>query len=260
MKKKRLKNWSSGSLKKLNERDFIEVFATAIADRTILNTGTFEFENKIKHGAPKNSIDLLLKEAERRKIPLSSIAKKFAGNTFSGKSFISDICAPSSWKRYEIHSAGALLTILRGENVDFSNYEFDARINGIISKRERQVDLLLTRESPKHIVACEFRNFQKTKISIDAVEAFNTKLHDIDANKGVMLTPIGYQAGAITTSNHYGIVLFTFREIDGSKLLGIHPEKSSQISLDKKYWLLEKDSNQRWVFNGTLTGDGKRNI
>lgn len=252
-KKKRLRKWSSETLTKLNDRDFIEVFVTAITDRTILKTSSLEFENKIKHGAPKHSIKLLLKEAKRRNIPLSKIAERFTNDAFSGNSFIRDLCAPASWKRYEIHAAGALLTLLESENVDFGSYEFDARIIGKITKRERQVDLLLVSEEPRHVVACEFRHYKEYPISIDAVEAFKTKLNDINANKGVMLTPHGYQSGAKATADHYKIVLFTFKEIKGDELLRLQPEKSSMISVGHNYWILEKDNKISWVFGGTLT-------
>ena len=252
-RKKRVTKWSSSTLARLNDIDFINVFATAISDRSILKTGPLKFENKIKKGAPGHSIKLLLKEAERRKIPLSTIAEKFVEDAFTGKSFVSDLCAPSSWKRYEIHSAGALLTLMKEENVIIDSYEFDARIIGKITKRERQIDLLLKRYKPEHIVACEFRNYQESTITIEAVEAFSTKLKDIDVNKGVMFTPLGYQSGAIVTAKHYGISLFKFREVGSEELKDLYPEKAPLISAENKYWILERDDNTSWIFSGNLT-------
>ena len=253
MYKKRFKEWSPECLTKLNDEDFISVFATAVEDRTILKTGYLEFENKLKQGAPLNSIELLSKEAERRNIPLSLIAKKFKDNAFAGKSFISNLCAPKSWKRYEIHAAGALLTILKGEKVDFGSYEFDAKIIGKTTKSERQIDLLLKRLNPIHIVACEFKNYQTRTISIDRVEALATKLKDINANKGVMITGKGYQKGAIQVANKYGIVLFIFKEIEPNNLKLKYPDKLDKINDYKTYWLFETIEGMSWVFSGKLT-------
>lgn len=252
-KKKRLKKWTLDVLEKLSEKDFIEVFETAISDRTILSVGPLEFENKIKHGAPGSSVELLLREAERRQIPLSTIAKHFAKKAVTGQSFISDICAPSSWKRYEIHAAAALLTVLRSEKANVDAYEFDARIIGKITKRERQVDLLLIRWRPRHIVVCEFRRYQTSPIAIKDVEAYVTFLNDINVNKGVMFTPCGYQEGATATAKHYGIVLFKFREVGPNELKSLYPEKASLISDDQLYWELVRDDDSSWIFGGTLT-------
>jgi hypothetical protein len=256
-KKKWLKSWSINSLSKLSDQAFIEVFINAISDRSIIKTGPLEFENKIKHGAPKGSIECLLKEAERRRIPLSTIAERFAKNAFSGNSFVSDLCAPSTWKRYEIHAAGSLLKILAHENVKFDTYVFDARVAGKITKTDRQVDLLIVRENPRHVVACEFRNYQKAPISIKDVEAFISKLEDIDANKGVMFTPLGYQSGAIASAQHYGIVLFKFWEVDANELKNLYPKEATVVNLDDKYWILERDDKTSWVFSGALTENAR---
>ncbi|MBC8236266.1 restriction endonuclease [bacterium] len=253
-KKKRLRRWSSESLAKLNDEELIEVFITAVSDRSDLETRVLEIKNRIKDGAPPHAIELLLREAERRKIPLSTIAKQFADEAFSGNSFVSDICAPTSWKRYEIHAAGAILTMLRGEKIQLDTCEFDARVTGKITGEERQVDLLIGSNKPRNVVACEFKDYQNHSITVGTVEAFATKLKDIGANKGMMITPKGYQSGAVATAKHYGIVLFRLREVGTEELRKSHPEKASLVNDNNTYWIFEtEDGTSSWTLSGRLT-------
>jgi hypothetical protein len=65
--------WDEEYLKKLSDEDFIEVFAIGVADRTILSVNMLELHNPIRHGAPSESVDILLSEAFRRKIPLPTL-------------------------------------------------------------------------------------------------------------------------------------------------------------------------------------------
>ena len=45
------------------------------------------------------------------------------------------------------------------------------------------------------------------KVSVDEVEEFRTKLDDLNAHKGIMVTTVGYQSGALKTAEAYGIAL-----------------------------------------------------
>ena len=54
------------------------------------------------------------------------------------------------------------------------------------------------------LVECKCYNY---KISVDEVEEFHSKIDDIGAHKGIMVTTLGYQSGAIKTAKGRGIGL-----------------------------------------------------
>ena len=248
-KQKRLTRWNESNLRKLNDEDFIEVSAVAIADRTNLRVDMLDIKNRINQGAPPESIDMLLKEARRRKIPLATIATRFVEKAKSGDSFISTIVTPPAWKRYEMYAALVIIKGLTSRKVKFDSYEFDARIKGKISGSTRQVDLLIRCQQPLHVVACEFKEFLKDRVSIGYVESLVTKLKDVSANKGVIATSIGYQEGAIPTAKHYGIDLLTLKERYGKSILEKYPQAKLPNTINEKYWMLEDENGLMSIFS-----------
>ena len=131
MKKKRIKKWNKDNICKLDNETFIEIATQATMDRSIIKTSNISIENKNKSGAPPESIDLILKETERRHIPLSVIAEKFVDLAKNKKSFFGmNFVYPKKWKRYEIHVADVLIKLLNEKNVDYDSYDFDAKSCG----------------------------------------------------------------------------------------------------------------------------------
>jgi len=112
---------------------------------------------------------------------------------------------------------------------------------------------LIQSNDPTHIVACEFRNYSKNTVPVGDVEAFACKLKDIQANKGVIVTPKGYQRGAIATAKHYDIVLFKLREMQGANILNKYSDLNITISKNKKYWVLERDDCIISIGEGNIT-------
>lgn len=252
MTRKRPQDWSADRFTDLSDDRIVELCATAVADRTIIALGDLSIENRIKKGAPPGSIETLLKEAERRQIPLARIAQHFVAEAQSGQSFVSTLMAPSSWKRYEIHAAQALVHLLKHDGARVESWDFDARITGEITGQERQVDLLLRSDNPRNVVACEFKEYPERLIPVEKIEAFATKLKDVRADRGLFATPCGYNRGAIATAKHHGIVLFRFRELSGKEVGDRYPQKAAEVRLDEVYWLLERD-DAGWVFQGSIT-------
>jgi hypothetical protein len=248
IRRKRPKRWSPGFLDKLGEDEFIHLCATAFADRTNLREGDLLIENKIKHGTPPEAMDILFAEIERRKIDHSIIAKRVVDEAMAGQSFISHLVAPSSWKRYEMKAAHAIRAILDAHGARVDHYEFDARIVGRITQQRRQVDLLLTQHQPRHLVACEFREYRERFIAVEQVEAFATKLQDIEVKKGVLVTPCGYQRAAIATAKHHSIELFRLREVSGREMRTNHPNRAGELADEAPCWLLEDLEGRAWVF------------
>ncbi|GAB4374946.1 MAG: hypothetical protein Kow0042_19950 [Calditrichia bacterium] len=216
--KKRPKKWNESYLRQLSNEELIDLFSVAIADRTILSTGDIDIENPIRNGSPPESHNLLLKEAHKRGISLENLAERIISKALHGNSFISDLLAPTGWKRYEIHAAKMILELLSVNKIKIDFQKFDARITGKITNEIRQIDLLIKTCDPKIIIACEFKNYKNKNLSVNMVEAFATKLRDIGAQLGYMVTSKGFQKGAIKTAKFYNIKLFRLREMDRKKV------------------------------------------
>lgn len=210
----RMGSWTAEKLAALSTDEFIAAFVSATEQRTDLKIGELTVENKIKNGAPPESIELCLKEAERRKIPLAVIAEKLVQRAVTGKSFISNLMAPSSWKDYEIRAANAIVLWVQKEDFKLDHVDFDARIIGKVTGIARQVDLWLQAGHPAHAVAVECKDYASGLVGVEKIEAFQTKLADIAANKGVYVTRSGYQRSAKTTADHYDIHLLIFDIVD----------------------------------------------
>lgn len=247
--KKRLNVWSSESLSILSDSDFIDVFVTATEDRTNLEDGDIIIENKIQNGAPPESLDLCLKEAERRKIPLKMFADELARRAATGKSFVSHLVSPSGWKKYEINAAKAIQKWLQQDGVCPDKVDFDARILGKVTNATRQVDLWLETYSPPHTVAVECKNYESGLVVVEKIEAFQTKLADISAKKGVYITKNGYQKSAIATAKHYNITLLTFNVIDkNNPPSDLNDQLRSTLKASKNDMWCLKNGEAAWYF------------
>jgi hypothetical protein len=88
------------------------------------------------------------------------------------------------------------------------------------SGRKRQVDVLIRGSIGIYPlrVAVECKNYNKRvgnkRVGIEKVEAFITKLKDIDANIGVMISSSGYDDGAKAQANNHNVILLNMREAE----------------------------------------------
>jgi hypothetical protein len=185
---KRISAWTPEKLSALSDEAFISAFVLAIEDRTNLRDGDLSIENKIKKGAPPKSIEMCLHEAARRGIPQSAIAQRIAARAAQGKSFISNMVAPSTWREYEIQVAKAIIAWVKQDGIKLDKIDFDARLTGRVTKAERQIDLWLESFSPPHSVAVECKDYDSGLIAVEKLEAFRTKLEDVGAKKGLFVT------------------------------------------------------------------------
>ena len=114
----------------------------------------------------------------------------------------------TKWKRFEKIIAGIHRLQAQGATVTL-----DDHIVGRRTKRRRQIDVSLKFNHGYYdywgVVECKDYN---KKISISKVEAFRTKLEDVGAHKGIMVSGKGFQEGAEATAKAYGIELFTLTE------------------------------------------------
>jgi hypothetical protein len=91
---------------------------------------------------------------------------------------------------------------------------FDDKITGKRTGRTRQLDISIRfRQSfYDYLAIIECKDY-RAKVSIEKVEAFRTKMEDVGAMKGIMVSPSGFQEGAIRSAEAFNIELFTLTQV-----------------------------------------------
>lgn len=112
------------------------------------------------------------------------------------------------WKKFEKVVAGIHKLKAEGARV-----KYDDHIMGRRTGRKRQIDVSLRFDHGyyQYLVVIECKDL-KSKVRIDAVESLCTKLEDIGAHKGVMVSTRGFQKGAIGAAKAHNVDLFTLTE------------------------------------------------
>lgn len=95
--------------------------------------------------------------------------------------------------------------ILCNDNT-FSDVQHDVKLPG--PDGERQIDVLVTHEhaNSKYLTVIECRDF-KGKLTVTHVDAFSSKLKDVRASKGIMVSRNGFSKTAIQKAQRLGIEL-----------------------------------------------------
>ncbi len=114
------------------------------------------------------------------------------------------------WKRFEKITAGIHMLIHRGAVVKFND-----SIKGKRTGRDRQVDVSIRTNQGFYdyltVIECKDK---KRRVEMEEVEAFNTKRLDLDAQLGIMVSPVGFQEGAkAAAASGDSIRLFTLTEV-----------------------------------------------
>lgn len=103
------------------------------------------------------------------------------------------------WKQYE-NEIGELLKNQYPE----AEITIDARRNGIFSKTERQIDVLIERNiAGNKIDIVVDGKFWNKKVDVKAVEDFTGMLEDIGAHKGLLISQKGFSEAAYNRA-HFG--------------------------------------------------------
>jgi hypothetical protein len=251
---KRIRVWDSDRLKKLSDEEFIDAFVFATEERTDLKDGDLVIERKLKNRAPAGSVELCLNEARRRQIPLDVVAKKIADRAVDGNSFIGTLIKTKKWKRFEIMAAKAVRVWLEAGGIKIDKVDFDARIQGRITRSPRQIDIWLEKYSPRHVVAVECKD-HFSSISVDKIEAFHSKLEDVGADKGIIIAKSGFQQGAMAAADNYGIILMTFNLVDKTNPPAeLNAKQISDLrSMKGDMWRL-RHNDSAWYFAADYLG------
>ena len=97
-----------------------------------------------------------------------------------------------NWREYEIYIARHLKRAFPSAHI-----EHDVRVPGIISKTNRQIDILIRQVvagfEVRIVVDCKFFS---SKIDVKEVDSFVGFLSDVRASKGILITNAGYTDAA----------------------------------------------------------------
>src|SRR4051812_4442190 len=98
------------------------------------------------------------------------------------------------WRRYERDVAAMLIERVGGN----ATVEFDARLPGVDSGAERQIDILLTGSfaglvDAQLVVDCKFYG---SKLDVNDVGTFIGLVRDVRADMGLLITTVGYSESA----------------------------------------------------------------
>jgi hypothetical protein len=121
--------------------------------------------------------------------------------------------ADPKWKRFEkiIHamhqqlaSAGAIVTA-------------DDRVTGCESKVLRQLDVTIRANVAGYslFIVIECRD-ESRPIDVNGIGEFATKLHDVQANKGIIISTSGFTEGAVTMARARGITTRTYIDTEST--------------------------------------------
>ncbi len=87
----------------------------------------------------------------------------------------------------------------------------DQKIMGADSETERQIDILIKKQVAQYEirVVIECKDYKKP-VDVQTVESFVTKLKDVKANKGAIISSKGFSKAAVKLAEKYGVDTFRF--------------------------------------------------
>jgi hypothetical protein len=135
---------------------------------------------------------------------------------------------PVTWKAFE-----ELIAMIQRQTAPTAKVRHNHKIRGRTG-RLRQLDVTLSTRVGLHevLIAIECKR-HKRAVSIEKVEALASKLRDVDASPGVMISPTGFDAGARAVAQEFNIGLWTYHEAveaDWHALMGPSAWVTSTIS------------------------------
>ncbi len=109
------------------------------------------------------------------------------------------------WRKFE-----KLIAAIHTLRMEGAEVTFDDHIHGRRTSRRRQCDITIRFANAFYsfLLVIDGKDWNGP-VPIDEVEAFCTKLEDVGADKGIMVSPHGFQEGAIKAAEACRIELFT---------------------------------------------------
>lgn len=124
----------------------------------------------------------------------------------------------TEWREFE-----ALIADLQTQTAPDASVASDQRVKGR-SGRIRQLDITISRQVGLYpvLIVIECKRY-KRQVGIDKVESFVTKLRDVGASQGVMISNTGFDAGARAIARDNLVTLLSYREakqLDWHRVVG----------------------------------------
>lgn len=112
----------------------------------------------------------------------------------------------SKWKEFE-----QLVYQLQQQFSGDAEVVHDATLPGEDSKTNRQIDILVKRTVGQYpiVIVMECKDYKRA-VDVKEVEAFATKLKDVKAHKGALVSGKGFSQAALETAKRHGIDMFRF--------------------------------------------------
>lgn len=140
----------------------------------------------------------------------------------------------SKWKEFE-----TLIAALQKQTAGDATVLHNQRVKGR-SGRMRQIDIMISQKvglySVTIVIECKR---QRRPVGIEKVEAFVTKLRDVAASQGVMISNTGFDAGAQAIAKDNLVTLLSYREAES---VDWHSVVGNQA------WLARSDSRRKHFY------------
>jgi len=135
----------------------------------------------------------------------------------------------SKWKEFE-----QLVHQLQQQLSGDAEVILNTHLKGDDSKGSRQIDILVKRSVAQYpiVIVMECKDY-KRPVDVKEVEAFATKLRDVKANKGALVSGKGFTSMALEVAERYGIDVFRFIDTQSTnwKAYASIPAAVEQIAL-----------------------------
>ena len=132
-----------------------------------------------------------------------------------------------------------------------SKVEKNIKKKGILSKRSRQIDILITDANKTVIVDCKYYNH---KVDIKEVESFIGMLGDLEADYGILITEKGYTKSALERAyknpTHLELDIYSLEELKScfNGCFGIpYAGKNAVLLLSPFGWCLDITRHEEWI-------------
>jgi len=129
---------------------------------------------------------------------------------------------PLPWQAFEAEVAGYIQKALDGRELGIDNGKARVTPKYPLFSRDRESNIIfdvalqvfsaLDSTTPVFVWLWECKNYPSHRVTVDEVEEFHSKITQVGAHKGTMVTRMGFQSGAIAFAKSRGIGLMTLNK------------------------------------------------
>lgn len=106
-------------------------------------------------------------------------------------------------------------------------------LNGPDGKRQFDVVISITIPDGELVTVIEAKDYN-SKLSIQKIDEFHSKMRDVNANKGILISKMGFSSKAISKAKRFGIVLYSLNDYTEFEEFDLKiPVLIEELSLEK---------------------------